>query len=449
MNILVVNGSPAGKYSITLQTVKYLEKLNKEHTFTVLDAAQKIHSLEKDFTPALEEIKKCDLLLFCYPVYTFIAPSQIHSFIRLMKQSKQDFSHIVASQITTSKHFYDTTAHTYIMENCQDMGMAFIRGLSADMDDLTTTKGQNQAKDYFKHLLWAYENKIYEKPRHTEPRKLVETVKPVEKAEKTKNTKPIVILKDSTNTNSTLEAMIERFESRLEYPTKVIDIGKYPLKGGCLGCFGCAATGKCIYKDGFDDFLRNEIQGGISIVTAFNILDHSMGPRMKMYDDRQFCNGHRTVTTGMPMGYIITGDLDSEDNLRTIIEGRSQVGGNFLAGIATNQSDPEKEVDELAKSLKYALEEGFDMSPNFLGVGGMKIFRDLIYLMGGMMKADYKFYKENGIFDTFPQKQKGVRFKMKLVGLLMNNPKLMKKAGNKVNEGMIGPYKKVLDSIED
>ena len=40
-----------------------------------------------------------------------------------------------------------------------------------------------------------------------------------------------------------------------------------------------------------------------------------------------------------------------------------------------------------------------------LGVYGMKIFRDLIYIMQGLMKADHKFYKEHGIYD-FPQKQK-------------------------------------------
>lgn len=40
----------------------------------------------------------------------------------------------------------------------------------------------------------------------------------------------------------------------------------------------------------------------------------------------------------------------------------------------------------------------------FLGVGGMKIFRDLIWMMQGMMKADHQFYKEHGIYD-FPRKQ--------------------------------------------
>ena len=42
MNILVINGSPKGANSITLQTVNYLQKLHGEHTFTVLHAGQKI-----------------------------------------------------------------------------------------------------------------------------------------------------------------------------------------------------------------------------------------------------------------------------------------------------------------------------------------------------------------------------------------------------------------------
>ena len=58
MNILVVNGSPKGKNSITLQTVLYLEKKFPEHTVEVLHVGQKIRSLTKDFSPALEAIRK-------------------------------------------------------------------------------------------------------------------------------------------------------------------------------------------------------------------------------------------------------------------------------------------------------------------------------------------------------------------------------------------------------
>ena len=142
MRILVLNGSPKGEYSVTLQTSLYLQKRYPQHDFEVLHVGQRIKLLERDFTPILEAVEKADLLLFSYPVYTFIAPSQLHRFIELLKASGIDLRGKYATQITTSKHFYDVTAHRYIQDNCQDMGLKYIRGLSADMDDLLTERGQ-------------------------------------------------------------------------------------------------------------------------------------------------------------------------------------------------------------------------------------------------------------------------------------------------------------------
>ena len=78
MNILVLNASPKGQNSTTLQTALYLEALHKEHSFEILHVGQRIKSYEKDFSPLREKLEQADLLLFCYPVYTFIAPYQLH-----------------------------------------------------------------------------------------------------------------------------------------------------------------------------------------------------------------------------------------------------------------------------------------------------------------------------------------------------------------------------------
>lgn len=138
MKILVINGSPKGNDSITLQTVNFLKIKFPEHDFSVLNAAQRIKKLKKDFTEAADAIKNAELLLFSYPVYTFIAPCQLHRFISLLKDAGLDLSEKYASQITTSKHFYDVTAHRYIKDNCSDLGLKYIDGLSADMEDITT-----------------------------------------------------------------------------------------------------------------------------------------------------------------------------------------------------------------------------------------------------------------------------------------------------------------------
>ena len=127
MHILVLNGSPKGDYSITLHTVLYLKELYPQDTFEILHVGQQIKSLEKDFSETKTAIEQADVLLFSYPVYTFIAPYQLHRFIELMKEHQVNVHGKIATQITTSKHFYDVTAHRYIQDNVQEMGMPYSR----------------------------------------------------------------------------------------------------------------------------------------------------------------------------------------------------------------------------------------------------------------------------------------------------------------------------------
>ncbi|MBR4067247.1 MAG: NAD(P)H-dependent oxidoreductase [Clostridia bacterium] len=445
MKILVVNGSPKGDYSITLQTALYLKNRYPEHSFAVLNAGQRIKALEKDFSPALEAIADAELLLFAYPVYTFIAPYQLHRFVELMKEHNAPVSGKCMSQISTSKHFYDVTAHRYVQENAQDMGMRVLRGLSADMDDLLTEKGQQEAELFFEHLVWSVEQGYCEPAPAVRAAFVPQTVETA--AGDTAAEKPgdVVVVTDLLPEDKQLAAMIGRFCSVMPRKTRIINLREYPFKGGCLGCFNCATDGKCIYQDGFDTYLREVVQSGEAIVYAFTIRDHSMGAQFKLYDDRQFCNGHRTVTVGMPVGYLVSGAYREESNLQTILEGRAQVGQNPLAGIATDETDPNTAIDQMAATLERMLNTHYHQPKNFLGVGGMKIFRDLIYQMQGMMKADHRFYKQHGEYD-FPQKKKGLIMKMYLVGALLSSPTIKAKMGNKMNEGMIGPYRKVVDA---
>ena len=446
MKILILNGSPKGEYSITLHTALYLAKLHPEHTFQTLHVGQCIKHLEKDFSEAEAAIAQADVLLFAYPVYTFIAPSQLHRFIELMKEHKVDVAGKYATQITTSKHFYDVTAHRYVQDNCQEMGMKYVRGLSADMEDLTTEKGRREAQSFWQHFCWCVE-KGYAEPDLTpsstyEPQAV--TVPETTAGEKSGN---VVIIADLPKENAQLASMIERFRVQLPYQTRLINLREVEIRGGCLGCFHCATDGKCVYKDGFDAFLRNEIQTAQAMVFAFQIRDHAMGSLFKMYNDREFCNGHRTVTVGMPVGYLISGDYTAETNLQMIVESRSQVGGNILAGVATDEHDPDGQINQLTASLAYAIENRNTEPQNFYGVGGMKIFRDLIYQMRGMMKADHRFYKAHGQYD-FPQKNVGTILKMYLVGALISSPAIRKKMGNRMNEGMVAPYRKVLKETQ-
>ena len=348
MKILIINGSPKGENSVTYHTCLYMEKKYPEHEYDVIHAGQRIAGIQKKFDEVIPQLKQADMIVFSYPVYTFLVPSQLHRFIELMKEVDLKDKYVI--QISTSKHFYDVTAHEFIKENCLDMGMKYLGGLSADMGDLTSESGRKEADDFFSTIFFKMEQGIYEtgsfvpyvEDRHT-------YFKEVSGPKDT--TKKVVIIADIKDEKDILRDKIAYFQSIFPYETKVINLNEMTIHGGCLGCMNCATDGKCIYKDHFDEFLRNEIQQMDGTIYAYTIKDHSMGYKMKLYDDRQFCNGHRTVTMGKPVGYIINGDLNKSLNsaISTLVSAGTLALGVILISTITKLLLHHKRKKEMKK----------------------------------------------------------------------------------------------------
>lgn len=454
MKVVVINGSPKAKNSITIQSAQYLKKLNPQDEFTIINVGNKVkkYSDSEAMDECIDKMVNSDLIMFAYPVYTFLAPYQLAKFINNLKANPNagKLKGKYVTQMTTSKHFYDTTAHRYIIENCDDLGLKSITGLAADMDDLLSAKGREQLKSYYKSVKFAIKNDLYlsvgkaavgnKREKYVYKGK----AKPSQKVEGYDT----VIITDCAKDNTTLRPMIDEFISAYKYNIKEINLTEFKFSGGCLGCFECATDGKCIYKDGFETMLRNEVQTADATILAATVVDHSMGPNFKCYDDRQFCNGHRVLTKGKTVGYIIDGNISSERNLHDVIISRSEVGHMYLSGIATNESMDDaattKSIQDLAKSIAFSLENTLERPQNFFGVGGIKIFRDLIFVMRGLMKEDHRFYKKHSIYD-FPQKQRAMIWKMKFVGMLMSIPSVKKRARGMMNDVMLKPYKEAME----
>ena len=454
MKVVVINGSPKAKDSTTIQSVEYLKKHNIQDEFEIVNVGNKVkkYSSREAMDECIEKMVSSDIIVFAYPVYTFLAPYQLAKFINNLKANpnSEKIKGKYASQITTSKHFYDTTAHRYIIENCDDLGLKSITGLAADMEDLLSTNGREQLRGYYKSVEFAVKNDVYlsvckaKAGTKTEKYIYAGETKPAKKVQGYDT----VIITDCPKDNTSLRPMIDAFISTYKYNIREINLTEFKFSGGCLGCFDCATDGKCIYKDGFETMLRNEVQTADATILAATVVDHSMGTNFKCYDDRQFCNGHRVLTKGKTVGYILDGNISSERNLHDLIVSRSEVGHMYLSGIATNESMDDaattKSIQDLAKSIAFSLENTLERPQNFFGVGGMKIFRDLIFVMRGLMKEDHRFYKKHSIYD-FPQKQRAMILKMKLVGMLMSVPSIKKRARNMMNDVMLKPYKEAIE----
>ena len=445
MKILFINAGPKGERSVTLQTARYISKRYPNACeYSILHTGAHIKALEKDFSEAEKAINAADTIIFVYPVYTFIAPYQLHRFIELTKASGVSCKGKYCAQILTSKHFYDVTAMKYVEENILDLGMRYLGALSADMEDLRSEKGRYEAECFFERLMFDAENgNFVEAPSHAPLAARPAYVPTLPEAEKSDG-KDVVVVTNAATDDVNLRNMIEDFVNASEYPVRVVNVRDFPFKGGCLGCFNCAISGKCVYNDGFEDFLRNDIQRADALIYAFTVSDHYTHSSFKLYDDRQFCNGHRTVTAGKVTGYIISGEYSKEANLRMIVEARANVSGMYFAGVAGDEGDTRKELATLAKTVCFALDKGLSAPQNFYGVGGTKIFRDLVYTMQGIMQADHAFYKEHGVYD-FPQKKRGMIVAMKFLGLLLRSPAVQKKMKGQMTKYMLMPYEKVLE----
>lgn len=215
MKILVLNASPKGKNSATVHTALYLQALHPEHQFIVLPVGQRIRAYEKDFAPVRTELEQAELILFCYPVYTFIAPYQLHRLIELIKADGVDLRGKFASQITTSKHFYDVTAHRYIEENCCDLGMKVIRGLSADMEDLLCEKGRQEARNFFDQLIFSCQHGPFVVPPVQPPVAQRPVYRPCLPAEPRRQGKDVVIVTNCAPDDEGLAGMIADFRAAL------------------------------------------------------------------------------------------------------------------------------------------------------------------------------------------------------------------------------------------
>ena len=446
MKILVINGSPKGQNSVTLQYVKYLAKISKNHEklgadFDVLDVGKTVYSLSKPdkLQVVLDSITSADMLLFSYPVYTFLAPSQLHKFFEILRDNHVDLSGKYVTQLTTSKKFYDVTAHRAVRDMILSLGGKYISGYSADMDDLLKEDLRENFVEWWRYVHFQIENDIYEKADAITPHRetYLSSSTPVEK----KGDKKIIVVTDNTE-NASLMAMVTDFVNFCPYDIEVIDLKKDGPKSGCRGCLKCAATGECVIKDGFEDLLNNKINRADAVIMAFEVTMHTVSSTFKSFFDRQFVNGHRPVTAGKPTAYLVSGSYEGEANLQMYVEAKSAVGGNMNVGVVCDENATLTDLEQLVSKLTYALENCLTPHKNFYEVGGMRIFRDMIWIMRGIMKLDYDFYKKKGLLD-FPQKQRGTMLAMKFLGRVLRVKALQKKMPNMLEEGMLMPYQKL------
>jgi len=447
MKISVLNGSPKGESSITLQYVNFIQKKFPQHEFKVFHIAKKIGKLEKDekyFEAIIDEIRDSDGVLWAFGLWVLVVSAQYMRFIELISErsAKDAFKNKYTASLSTSIHYFDHIAHNYIRSVAEDLDMKYTDGLSLDLIDLRKEEERKNiiyfAEDFFNSMQHKYAtSRLFEPLTYSkfdyQPSPAKNTVNP--------NDKKIIVLKDGSNDNSNLEKMVNRFVQSFnpENNVEVVQLDDIDIKGGCLGCMRCGYDYNCQYKDGFADFYNNQVRTSDIIIFAGSVKGRFLSSKWKTFYDRAFFWNHTPSLVGKQIGYIISGPLSQTPNLIQYLEASSfaRQDSNHV-DIITDESEDSLEIDNLLQNFAERLlrfsEQNYIKPKNFLGVGGHKIFRDDIWGRLRMIwQADHRYFKEHGKYD-FPQKKYGIRIATAVMMLLTKIPKFRKKFYNKLRD---------------
>jgi multimeric flavodoxin WrbA len=458
MNIVVLNGSPKGEISVTLQYVHYLEKHFPQHQFSYWRVAQSLRKLENSpaaFDEVIEAVRAADGVLWAFPLYTMLVHSNYKRFIELIfeRQAAGAFQGKYAAALSTSIHFYDHTAHNYIHAICDDLAMNYVGGFSAAMYDLQQAQGREHLSIFGEHFFNAIAAKAPMARRYPPlVRSDFQYVPGIAQPAVALGDKKLVVITDAREPQANLRQMVARFTGAFSAQVEVVNLWDVDIKGGCLGCLHCGYDNTCAYEgqDDFTAFYRAKVMTADILVFAGTITDRYLSARWKTFFDRRFFNTHSSELMGKQVGFILSGPLGQLSNLQEMLDGLVQTLHANLVGIVTDEAGEAQTIDRqlqhLAQDLAWYAQRHY-VNQTFLGVGGHKIFRDEIWgSLRVAFQADHRFYSRHGFYD-FPQADWRTRLQNAFVGPLLGLPRVRAEFQKRTKEGMIAPLKKVVESL--
>jgi len=456
MKIVVLNGSPKGDTSVTMQYVAYMQKKFPAHDYRIFNVAHDIRKIEKDdavFGGILDAVRSADLVLWAFPLYFLLVPSQYKRFIELIfERNVQDaFAGKYAASLSTSIHFFDQTANNYLHAVSDDLGMHSCGFYSAEMMDLLKEEERSRF-EHFSQLLFATVTDKIQIPREHDPLvwpSWTYAPGPVPGPAMAAG-KKVIILTDSDDGSSNCTKMADRLRQVFGGTVQLVHLHDVDIRGGCLGCCQCAFDNVCIYTDGYQDFYTNTLQAADIIIMAGTVHDRYLSSAWKQFFDRSFFKGHTPGLKGKQIGFVIEGPLRQLPYLREALSAWAD-NGKCHALFVTDECGDSGHLDALlygtATRLVQAAEAGYIPPNTFYAVGGHKIFRDSVYgHMRFSFQADYRYYVENGLFD-FPNVGLRTWLSGGVMNLLMKIPGFRKKFLSDLKPHMIEPFESVFRNM--
>ena len=230
MKIAVLNGSPKGMTSVTMQYVPSSKKNCPNTASSILNVCQDINTLEDDheaFQAVLRSVATADAVLWAFPLYYMLVHANYKRFIELVfaQEGRGAFDGKHAAVLTTSIRFFDHTAHEYLNAICDDLGMRYVDGYSAAMYDLLKEEERARLLLFFDVFLHAVETGLAT-PKRFQP--LVQDHRPYDPGQPPKRLdtfgKNVVIVTDVEHPEDGLGKMVARLRNAFQGTVQIVNL---------------------------------------------------------------------------------------------------------------------------------------------------------------------------------------------------------------------------------
>lgn len=457
MKIVVLNGSPKGDNSVTVHSAKYLQKKFPEHDFNILHIAKRIKGIErkrKTFDGIIELIAAADGVLWAFPLYLLLVPARLKRFIELIHERRVGdvFAGKYTAAISTSVHFCDHIAHRYIQGICDDLDMKFVTSFSADMMDLIDTCERERLIQFGGYFLSAIQNQQPTSKRFHPLAWPDFAYQPQDGAHLTNaGDKKVLVISDARPENENLRRMVGRFSESFTSDIEIINLHDMKIVSSCIGCLQCGYDNKCVFADHDDyvPFYRDKVLEADVLIFAGTMADRHLSALWKTYFDRSFFMGHRPTLIDKQLGFIISGPLSQNENLREFFESYAGWQHANIIGFVTDEIGDSQEIDsqlqELARQGIEFANSGYVQPVTFLGVGAQKVFRDEIWgRLRTVFQADHRAYKELGWYD-FPMRDVPTHMMAHAGTVGMNIPRVRKQLQEMLKDGVSFRHRKIVE----
>ena len=402
MKVVVLNGSPNGNQSVSLQYFHYIRKHFPQNDYHVFNIGLNFYNKsDKDNSDLTDKIREADLILWVFPVYFFNVPSQMKSFIEAIFSSdlKAVFNGKYVSCITSSIKISDVTAHKYIHVISEFLEMTYIEGYSAERSDIFLKNERKRILNFATLLFKSVDEKIISFSRFSFPLPTINILKTEDNYpsdEKTEVIGQTLILYHSGIFENETQKIFECFQNNLKSSFVSADLAEHDFKP-CSGCFKCGYSNECNIKDGFLSLFNDYIKKSDNLIFIIPAKDAFIASEWKAFFDRMFFNNHVQILKGVSISYVLYGHSINKDLTYSLLEMFAVSQGAILTDILYLEN-PESEINfkisSLLKKIKLTESVNYQKPLSFYNIAFEKIIKSYVKLdLAPVFYADSIYFR--------------------------------------------------------